>query len=307
LTTRATYKPPKSFYANKKNYDMSKHTFYGIQRHMLFSPNHIGNDAAIFNAVADYLRSRGHAVTLYTEQDFLKAKLNDGVVFDMVRSKAAVRHLQRLERKGLVAVNSGFGIENCTREKMTRLLLDNDIPHPDSVICSVTEELPEELYTAKYQPCWIKRADFHAIHKEDVTYVRNVAEMEEMMGEYALRNIERVVVNQHLVGDLIKFYGVHGTDFFYWFYPYDLKHSKFGLEAINGEPTGIPFSADDLKGVCDRAAEILKVDVYGGDAIVDRDGTVRIIDFNDWPSFAPCRREAADAIGQLLIQKAEAL
>ena len=31
----------------------------------------------------------------------------------------------------------------------------------------------------------------------------------------------------------------------------------------------------------------------GGDCIVAPDGQIRIIDFNDWPSFAPCRTEAA--------------
>ena len=48
---------------------------------------------------------------------------------------------------------------------------------------------------------------------------------------------------------------------------------------------------------------MLQVDVYGGDCIVSPDGSIRIIDFNDWPSFAPCRKEAAIAIGQAVLQK----
>ena len=35
------------------------------------------------------------------------------------------------------------------------------------------------------------------------------------------------------------------------------------------------------------------------------DGTIRIIDFNDWPSFAPCRQEAAKEIGGIIIRKVE--
>ena len=54
---------------------------------------------------------------------------------------------------------------------------------------------------------------------------------------------------------------------------------------------------------CDEAAKVLQVDVYGGDCIVSPDGSIRIIDFNDWPSFAPCRKEAAIAIGQAVLQK----
>ena len=40
---------------------------------------------------------------------------------------------------------------------------------------------------------------------------------------------------------------------------------------------------------------------YGGDCIVDEDGTIRIIDFNDWPSFAPCRDTAAKYIAESII------
>ena len=111
------------------------------------------------------------------------------------------------------------------------------------------------------------------------------------------------MVNEHLEGDLIKFYGVNGTDFFYWFYPFEMKHSKFGLEKINGEPTGISFKVETLQQICNQAASVLQVDVYGGDAIVAADGSMRIIDFNDWPSFAPCREEAADAISELILKK----
>ena len=50
---------------------------------------------------------------------------------------------------------------------------------------------------------------------------------------------------------------------------------------------------------------MLVVDVYGGDAIVAPDGTIRIIDFNDWPSFAPCCQDGGKAIAQAIIQKIE--
>ena len=251
-----------------------KRTFAAVQRHTLYSPNHIGNDAAIFNAVAERLKHAGHEVHFYTEQEFLTRELTEHYIFNMIRSKEAVKRLQSYEEDGCMAVNSGFGIENCT-----------NFPN-----------LP--------MPCWVKRADFHAIHKEDVSYVRNEEEFRSLLSEYALRGIERVVVNEHLEGDLIKFYGVNGTDFFYWFYPFEMKHSKFGLEKINGEPTGISFNVETLQRICNQAASVLKVDVYGGDAIVAADGSMRIIDFNDWPSFAPCREEAADAISELILKKA---
>lgn len=286
---------------------MKSYTFAGIQRYSLFSPNHVGNDASIFSAVGQYLEENGHEVNMYTEQEFLTHPFNERFIFTMMRSKAAVRNLQKMEKQGVVAVNSAFGIENCTREQMTSLLIKNQIPHPQSLVWSVMEALPASLIESEFEPCWVKRADFHAIHKEDVTYVRTYCELREVMAEYALRGIERVVINKHLPGDLIKFYGVYGTDFFFWFYPHEGNHSKFGLEEINGAPSGIPFSEEGLRCICNDAARVLNVDIYGGDCIVSSDGSIRIIDFNDWPSFAPCRKEATKAIGQAILQKTKSV
>lgn len=278
--------------------------FAGIQRYSLFSPNHIGNDAAILSAVGQYLRDEGHQVNIYTEQEFLTDSLRgERLLFTMMRSKASVRKLQQMERAGCVAVNSGAGIENCVRERMTTLLLENNVPHPRSWICDTASGVPQELAGEAFEPCWVKRADFHAIHREDVTFVRTSSEFREVMAEYALRGIERVVINEHLKGDLVKFYGVADTDFFFSFYPHELNHSKFGLEEINGMPTGIPFSKEQLAKLCNDAARVLGVTVYGGDCIVSPDGVIRIIDFNDWPSFAPCRTEAAKAIAEVILRK----
>ena len=98
----------------------------------------------------------------------------------------------------------------------------------------------------------------------------------------------------------MKFYGVQGTDYFFWFYPYDAGHSKYGLEAINGKSRGIKFDEAELRRICEEASEALDVKIYGGDCIIDPDGSIRIIDFNDWPSFAPCRKEAAPHIAKCI-------
>lgn len=278
----------------------------GIRRGSQYSPNHIGNDAAIFNLTSQLLKAKGCVVEEYTEEEFWQANLEVDAVFDMVRDLRSIKKLQELEDAGLKVINSAYGIENCTREKMTRLLVSNQIPHPQSVILSTTNPDMKELETLNTTKLWIKRGDFHAIHREDVTYVRGLEEAESILKEYALRNIPSAVVNVHLSGDLIKFYGVAGTDFFHWFYPNDLGHSKFGLERINGEAKGIPFDQHYLKEICTKSAEVLNVIAYGGDCVVSADGSLRIIDFNDWPSYAPCRQEAspflADAIYDRTIQ-----
>ena len=280
---------------------MAEITIAGIMRAGAYSPNHIGNDAAIFNATADQLRKRGCTVNIYSEEQFNSGKVKERVILNMCREQESIKRLQDMEDDGCIVVNSGYGIENCTRERMTRILLGSNIPYPESLIVNTDEGVKELLVKAKFTGAWIKRGDFHAMHKEDVSYVRHPEEAQEVLQEYFLRGIKRAVINRHLVGDLVKFYGVQGTPFFWWFYPYDEGHSKYGLEAINGKSRGIEFSKEYLQSICQSASETLDVKIYGGDCIVDPDGSIRIIDFNDWPSFAPCRVEAAPHIAKCIL------
>lgn len=281
---------------------MSEIIIAGIMRAGAYSPNHIGNDAAIFNATADQLRKRGCAVNIYSEDQFNKGLVKERIILNMCREQASIKRLQQLEDDGCIVVNSGYGIENCTRERMTRILLGNNIPYPDSVIVNTDEAVVDRLKQAGINNCWIKRGDFHAMHKEDVSYVRHAEEAQEVLQEYFYRGIRRAVINRHLAGDLIKFYGMRGSTFFYWFYPFDDGHSKYGLEVINGKSKGLDFDIEQLEKICADAAEALGVDIYGGDCIISPTGEIRIIDFNDWPSFAPCRNEAAPFIAKCVLK-----
>ncbi len=280
---------------------MAEIAIAGIMRAGAYSPNHIGNDAAIFNATAEQLRKRGCTVNIYSEEQFNSGKVKERIILNMCREQASIKRLQDLEDDGCIVINSGYGIENCTRERMTRILLGNGIPYPDSIIVNTDEAVIGQLKKADINNCWIKRGDFHAMHKEDVSYVRHAEEAQEVLQEYFYRGIKRAVINRHLVGDLIKFYGINNSPFFYWFYPFDEGHSKYGLEAINGKSKGIDFDIEHLKDICHGAADALGVEIYGGDCIVSPEGDIRIIDFNDWPSFAPCRNEAAPFIAKSVI------
>lgn len=273
----------------------------GIMRAGAYSPNHIGNDAAIFNAVADQLRKRGCIVSIYSEDQFNNGDVKENIIVNMCREMKSIHKLQKLEDEGALVINSGYGIENCTRERMTRILIGSNIPYPDSLMVNTDESVKDALKKSGFTKCWIKRGDFHAMHKEDVSYVRHPEEAQEVLQEYFLRGIKRAVINRHLVGDLIKFYGVQGTPFFFWFYPFDEGHSKYGYEAINGKSQGLEFDKERLRDICQRASEVLDVKVYGGDCIVSPEGDIRIIDFNDWPSFAPCRQEAAPHIAKCIL------
>ena len=274
----------------------------GIMRAGAYSPNHIGNDAAIFNLVADQLRKRGYEVNVFSEEQLCAGEADGYRIFvDMCREQRSISLLQKLEDQGCLVINSGYGIENCTRERMTRILIGSNIPYPESLMVNTDEGVVAAMKNIDMSRAWIKRGDFHAMHKEDASHVRHPEEAQEVLQEYFLRGIKRAVINRHLDGDLIKFYGVHGSSYFFWFYPYDEGHSKYGHEAINGKSKGIPFDLKHLRDICNRASEALDVKIYGGDCIVSNDGQIRIIDFNDWPSFAPCRNEAAPHIAKCIV------
>lgn len=276
----------------------------GIMRAGAYSPNHIGNDAAIFNGVAEQLRRRGCEVEIFSEEQFRTVTPSQPVIINMCREKDSVIKLQKLEDEGRLVINSGYGIENCVRERMTLMMMGNAIPTPESLVVNTNENIVPDLKKKGFNACWVKRGDYHSMHKEDVTFCRHPEEAQDVLHEFFYRGINRAVINRHLSGDLIKFYGVIDQPFFFFFYPFDINDNSAEMKGHEKKENKLTVDADYLKNLCNRTAQILDVRIYGGDCIVAPDGSVRIIDFNDWPSFAPCRKEAATQIAKAIINLA---
>lgn len=270
----------------------------GVSRGSEYSPNHETNDAAIINRVAEHVREQGYDVRVCSEKDFIAQPIPADFIFNMARGESALKRLKELKQTGLDIINSPTGIANCAREAMTRKLLAAGIPHPETVIVSTHEH-----YSGVVLPCWVKRGDAHAMVKEDVVYAESVEHVNRVLSDFHSRGISTAVINKHLKGDLVKFYGVRDTDFFYWFYPDVKRHSKFGLEIVNGEAKGYRFSSQALADAATLASKVLDVPIYGGDCIVAPDGNFSIIDFNDWPSFARCREDAAQHIAEFITNR----
>lgn len=270
-----------------------------IMRAGAFSPNHIGNDATIINTVAEQLRKRGCEVNIYSEEQFCAGRVTEAVIINMCREQRSTELLQRLEDDGALVINSGYGIENCIRERQARILVGSGIPYPESIIVDTDEVVKQRLVKLGMQQCWIKRGDFHTQHAEDVSYVRSAHEAQDVLQEYFLRGFRRAVISRHLPGKLVKFYGVAGTPFFNWFFPFDPDDAGRGKEEHR-------HTDEQLKAICGKAARELNLVVYGGECIMANDGSLSIIDFNDWPSFAPCRAEAAASIAKAAISAIKA-
>lgn len=277
---------------------MSEIVIAGVLRAGAYSPNHVGNDAAIFHAVADQLRRRGCLINIYTEEQFCNQEITEDIVLDMCRTPQALAKLQALEDQGRLIINSGYGIENCIREPMTRLLMGAGIPHPRSLIVDTNEEVATRIHDEGYKAAWVKRGESHTQHREDISYCRHAQEVQETLHEYCMRGIRRAVINEHLEGDLVKFYGVAGSPFFYWFNPYMGPENRHISADVQGHTDNFPFSAEQLHALAEKAAKVIGITIYGGDCIIAHDSTIRIIDFNDWPSFAPVRREGSTAIAK---------
>ena len=103
------------------------------------------------------------------------------------------------------------------------------------------------------------------------------------------RGIDTAVLQQHVAGDVIKFYAIHNNGFFEWY------HSE-------GPPTR-PVQPEALRVQAEAAAEALGLSIYGGDLVVHDDG-ITLIDLNDWPSFARFRDRAAQQIAEQIVKEA---
>ena len=63
------------------------------------------------------------------------------------------------------------------------------------------------------------------------------------------------------------------------------------------------MNIEKLKSIALLAARSIGVEIFGGDAIITPEGSIYIIDINDFPSFSAVRHEAAQAISNLIKTK----
>ncbi len=268
----------------------------GISRGTQYSPNMADSDSAIFSAVVEGLRRRCADVTCFSEAEVPEHKsLNqsDGI-FTMARSETLLRQLDC----GIPCLNSPQGILTCShKSEVARLFENADISQPRYATGTAAYSPKVDFF-----PLWLKNGDGCAQSKKDTVLVENERELNILLHEYTDRGVKSWLLQEHVCGDLLKFYGVEGTEFFDWDYA-SMDHSKFGLESVNGEKRGFPFDILELKNLATQASKVLGVPIYGGDCVVDSRGRLFLIDFNDWPSFSRCRNKAAEAIVDRILKR----
>lgn len=265
-----------------------KRQCWGLYRERPHSPGRVDDDAAIMQAVAAALDGLGFEVGLL-DPEAADAAFEEPtpLIFAMCEQDAILTRLQQAVEAGAVVINTPAAIRNTYRARTVERFQLCGVPAPTSWI------LPTEVDRPAPAPqVWIKRADFHATQADDVLFAGSEAEWADGVALFARRGMTRVVVQTHLPGDLIKFYGVPGTGgeapWFDWFYHKDQTLA------------GHAFDPALLQAAAFQAAAALGVEVFGGDAIIGPDGRPRIIDLNAWPSFAIRRAVAAPVIARHL-------
>lgn len=279
----------------------------GIGRGLRFSPNLAGSDEAIFTAVMGKLRGMGHDVDVMPETEMLHADYAQyEKVFTMARDVASLVLLEKdadvqTQRK---FINSISGILTCSNKaSMASHMLEAGIPQPEFLvgegrnILFFSTESRDDISV----PLWLKNCEGCAVTADDTVFCPTHEDFRRAFSGMEERGVSIWMAQEHLKGDLIKFYSVEGTDFFHWSYA-SSGHSKFGLEAVNGKEQGFAFDAQRIKLYADMIAKRLNVPIYGGDAVVDENGDFFFIDFNDFPSFSCCREDAAEAIAKRIAQ-----
>jgi hypothetical protein len=261
---------------------------WGIHREQAHSPGRESDDAEILRLTGKHLEALGYQVDLKDPEDVGgPADGHPRCVFLMCEREPVLAELAAWQARGTVLVNSPAAVLATYRERMIAQLAEAGVPFIESRVVDTGARGLE----APGWPAWVKRGDVHNTREGDVVFADSPRVLEGALAALRDRGIRRAVLQPHVRGDLVKFYGIGpaaaadgGPRWFKWFYHKD--------QAIAGHP----FEPARLGRLARRAAAALGLEIYGGDAIATAAGDVVLLDVNAWPSFALYRDEAAAAI-----------
>jgi glutathione synthase/RimK-type ligase-like ATP-grasp enzyme len=261
----------------------------GVYREAEFSPGKVADDAAIIDAALAELERGGADVTAVTAEKFVAtAPRYAGVVLAMCQSHKALNSLASVEKSGAVVMNTALAIRNCYRDLLGAGLMRAGVPVPEGALVSTTLPLdPKPLRSLDLNaPLYVKRGDLHALGPDDVSRVAGYDQLEVALASMGSRGVRTAYVQQEFPGEVVKFYGVSGSQYF---------------AAMPERGTLGDAQKTALQRAAAVAAEALGLEVWGGDALFDGN-EFAIVDFNDWPSFSRVRDEAARAIARRSLQ-----
>lgn len=267
---------------------MNPVTLLGLYRERIYSPGKINDDAAILDATLDELSAMGFGTARLNAESLDRTTPRPEFVLTMAQSPRVLGILDEWEQLGTRIINSVSSVRNCYRKPLVSLLQGSGVLMPRSRMVSL-EEARETLDLKPSERLWFKRGDVHAIQAGDVVPVASRDELALALDHYGNENICDILVQEHVEGPVVKFYGVGKDEYF-----------KAYLSLTGEEITGRALS---LAAAARIAAEAVGLDVYGGDAVMIDGNGVSLIDLNDWPSFSRCCSSAAASIARYVAGK----
>jgi hypothetical protein len=267
----------------------------GIYREKRFSPGiHAAGDAEILELTQAALARAGYQTTLIAPESLPAMVPTAPVVFSMCQSLEALDVLREWEQQGVLVLNTSAAVRACYRLALVTALGQTALPFPRSVVVPLEDAEPSALICPMLPDSaagwWIKRGDVHAMQSDDVLFVRHATDIPAQLVRLRQRGIGHAVVQEHIAGQELKFYAVHGHGVVHAFAPHAASIP--------------PIDPARLDTLARQAGEVLGLDIYGGDCLVTSDGTLCLIDINDWPSFRGCRPVAAAHIAQRILTRA---
>jgi glutathione synthase/RimK-type ligase-like ATP-grasp enzyme len=272
----------------------------GIYREKKYSNRAVEADKKILDELMTYLQFQFQFninLKVVQPEDFIIPKEDYDLVFSMSQEDRILNWLDLLEKRGAVIVNTSRSIRNCYRKNLSIILSDKIFSYPKSQALNVKEKSP--LIYFSESGYWVKRADFHALDDNDVVHIDSKEQLEVVLNEFESRNVSEVILQEHFDGELFKFYGIRNSFF-------TIRH--MGKTTINrynfleGDHKPL-FDCAKMEKLANQAAELLELDFFGGDCIVTESGQYHLIDFNDWPSFRTCVKDATPKMIEYALNK----
>jgi glutathione synthase/RimK-type ligase-like ATP-grasp enzyme len=260
---------------------MKTATVLGVFREPVFSPGKIEDDAAIMQVTLETLSTKGCTVRSLHAAAMGWTVPRFDFVLTMAQSQEGLAKLEKWSRHGTKVINTVSSVRNCYRKPLTHLLSKAGIGIPTSRMVTL-EEAEEKINRELPGRLWLKRGDVHAIEPGDVASVTSREELDSALAHFRDRHIRDILIQEHVNGPVVKFYGVGQGAFFK------------AYVASTGEELTSP--AESLKAVARQAARAVGLEIFGGDAVLTEEKGAVLIDLNDWPSFSRCCHSAAASI-----------
>src|SRR5262249_20332517 len=197
----------------------------GIYREKRFSPGlHAAGDAEILELTQAALARAGYLTTLIAPEHLPAMSPTAQVVFSMCQSLEALDILHEWEQHGVLVLNTPAAVRACYRLALVTALSQTALPFPQSMVVplytaeplmAVCPALPEDV-----AGWWVKRGDVHAMQSDDVVFVGHATDVPAQLLRLRQRGIGHAIVQEHIVGQELKFYAVRGHGVIHAFAPH---------------------------------------------------------------------------------------